>query len=138
MSDNNGLTSIADLFGSPLKRRYAELTLPVSGYRVRIRSWSEHEMSRYLATLSPTAGAGGQRQRKTEAATRLMIAECLVDADGNLLLQAKDIERLKEWDAADTAFLMEKCAEHVGLNTQDVEGLAKNCETTRAANSPSA
>jgi hypothetical protein len=73
---------------------------------------------------------------KLEAQNRGLIARCLVDGDGNRLLVDEQTGRLRDWDAADTSYLYEECARHVGLKREGIEALEKNSEGTIAGESP--
>ena len=125
MTDNNHLASEEELFGKKPARRYCELTMPISGHRVRIQSLTERELSRYQMATLASSGTGLKRSRLEDANRRLIVL-CLVDSAGNRLLNDSHLERLAEWDAADTAYLYDQCASHCGINRQDIEDLAKN------------
>ncbi len=130
----NGQTkfaSVADLFGTPAKRRHDVVTLPISGHTVRIQSLTEREVSNYQAATLATSGTGIRRERLVDANRRLIVL-CLVDESGNRLLNETHISKLADWDAADTQFLYDRCSKHCGLNTRDVEDLVKNSETIPA------
>jgi hypothetical protein len=129
MSEENGLATANQLFNSVGRRRYEELTIPTSGLRVRIRSLTELELSRYQSATIASTGTGLKRS-KLEDASRRLIVLCLVDGEGNPLLRDRDVARLAEWDSADTSFLYEECAKHCGINRQDVGELVKNSEET--------
>lgn len=131
-ADGNGLASVADLFspGGP-DRRYREVTLPVRRVRVRLQSLTERESSEYQATILNTRGGSTAyvRQRLIDANRRLIVL-CMVDGAGNRMLNKNDVERMADWDAADSAFLYDECASHCGLNRDDLEGLVKNSGAT--------
>lgn len=123
-------TSVQDLFAKPAARRYRDVTLPVSGHRVRIQSLTEREMSAYQsATLTQD---GKLKPEKLAAASRRLIALCLVDAAGNRILNDSHVARLAEWDAADTQHLADECQVHVGAKRGDVEDLVKNSDAIPA------
>lgn len=123
-ANGNGLASAEDLLTTKLVRRYREVTLPVSGHRVRIRSLSELELSTFqMATLSKK---GEFAKARLTNANRRLIVICLVDQAGNRLLNDTNLGALANWDGADAAFLYTECAEHCGIREQDIEELAKN------------
>lgn len=124
------LTSIDNLFSSAPKRRFKTLApLPVSGHVLRIRSLTERELSAYHAATI-TQGGTGLKKARLEDANRRMIGQCVVDVEGNRLFTDAHLAKLSEWDAADTQFLYNECASHVGIKTEDIEGLIKNSEGT--------
>lgn len=124
------IATLDDLFGRPCGRRFKVTEpLPVKGVPVRIRSLTEREVSAYNAEAVATKG-DGLRKDKLQDATRRLIALCVVDQDGNPLIPKAKITEIADWDAADTAFLYQECARFCGINTSDIEVLAKNSETT--------
>lgn len=125
MSETNGLATAEQLMAVAGRRRYHELKLPTSDLKVRIRSLTEHELSRYQSATIASSGTG-LRRSKLEDASRRLIVLCLVDDDGNQILSDADVPRLADWDAADTSYLYDECAKHCGINRQDIEDLAKN------------
>jgi len=125
------VNSAAELFGEAPKRRFKVVgPLPVNGKQIRIRSLFEGELSAYQ---TKAITAEGFSPIKMEAQNRRLIAACMVDADGNLLLQDVQAGRLREWDGADTSYLYEECAKHVGIKREGIEAIAKNSEETPAA-----
>jgi len=127
------LASREELFANAFRRRFKELTLPVSGLRVRIRSLSEPELSAYSCQPISADGAGKVRKARLEDATRRLICLSLADADGNRLLSDADAPSLAQWDSADTQYLRAAIAPFVGLQRGDVEDLVKNSDAIRAA-----
>lgn len=127
MSENNGLATAEQLMAATGQRRFKELSLPIRGLRVRIRSLTEREMSRYQSVTIASGGTGLKRS-KLEDASRRLIVLCLVDQDGNQLLGDENLPKLADWDAADTNFLYDECAQHCGINRSDIEDLVKNSE----------
>ncbi len=131
MSEQNGLATAEQLMAATGKRRFKELTLPISGLRVRIRSLTEREVSRYQSATIASRGTGLKRS-KLEDASRRLIVLCLVDHDGNQLLNDGALAGFDEWDSADSGFLYEESANWCGLSQQDIEGLVGNSEGTAA------
>lgn len=130
------LTSANELFDRPARRRYDELTLPVSRHRVRIQSITEKEYSEYTSATVAAKG-NGLRLDRLEDANRRFIALCLVDAQGNRILPTKEAHKLSEWDAGDSAYLYTRCSEHCGINKGDIEELVGNSEPIPVDDSPS-
>lgn len=130
MSESNGkLTNPDEMFGVPAKRRYITITLPVSGYHLRIQSITESEYSAYQAA-SWTKKGDALRPDRLKDSNRRFIAMCLVDSEGNRYLSNKDSTNLSEWDAGDTAYLYSECASHCKINSEDIEESVKNLEET--------
>ncbi len=128
MSETNGkLTNPDEMFGAPIKRRYKAITLPVSGYHVRIQSITEAEFSQYQAAAVSKSGEK-LRPDKLKDANRRFISLCLVDDDGNRILPTKDSGKLSSWDAGDAAYLYNECASHCKINNEDIEDSVKNSE----------
>lgn len=124
------LTSRADLL-APAKRRFKNLTLPVSGHTVRIRSLLEGEKESYEAELFTAKGDQLRKDKLTNARRRLVLI-CLVNDNGERLLSDADIDQLKALDGADMAYLQGECQAHCGFSKGDIEGLVKNSETVHA------
>lgn len=117
-------------FLAPKSRRFQDVTLPVSGDNVRIRSLKEGEKEAYEAELLTSTGK--VKFDKLKSARRRLIQLCLVDENGDLLLQPSDIEQLSELDGADLGYLQDICMVHCGFKEGDIEGLVKNSEAVRA------
>jgi len=135
MSSTNELATFEQLAASGGKRRFDKVTLPVCGLTVRIRSLFEEEVSDYQ-TRVVSAKDEKQRAARLRAASRLLIAMCLVDGEGNPLVPDGEVSKLAKLDGMDTSFLYDECAKHVGINTADVEELVKNSETITPCDSP--
>lgn len=118
-------------FLTPAKRRFKNLTLPVSGQAVRIRSLMEGEKEAYEADLLNPKG--GVKFDKLRTARRRLVQLCLVDADGNPLLEPSDIDKLTVLDGADLGYLQDECMVHCGFKEGDIEGLVKNSDAVHAA-----
>ena len=129
------LATFEELAATGGKRRFDEVTLPVCGLTVRIRSLFEGELSAYQVRVF-SAKDEKTRAARLLAANRILIALCLVDGDGNPLVPDGESSKLGELDGADTACLYEACAKHVGIDTTDVEELVKNSETIPPCDSP--
>ncbi len=132
MSENdNGLATRDELLAATTgKRRFANVTLPVSLLQVRIRSLTERELSEYQGAVIG-ANRGVRRSRLMDANRRLIVL-CVVNADGNLVFQPGDVEVVANWDAADSGYLSDVCSRHSGLSQQDIGDLVKNSETIPA------
>ena len=129
------LATFEELAATGGKRRFDKVTLPVCGLTVRIRSLFEEEVSDYQAKVM-AARDERQRAARLRAANRLLIATCLVDEDGNPIVPDKEISKLAKLDGADTSYLYDECARHVGINTADVEELVGNSDQTTPSDSP--
>ena len=127
MSEQNGLATAEQLMAAAGKRRFKELSLPISGLRVRIRSLTEREVSRYQSATIATSGVGLKRSKLEDAGRRLIVL-CLIDRDGNRLLNDGALAGFDEWDSADSGFLYGECAAWCGLDQKDIEDLVKNSE----------
>ena len=122
------VTSAAELFDESPKRRFKVIgPLPVSKKKIRIQSLSEGELSSYQAVA---VGKDGFRPSRMEDANRRLIARCMVDHEGNRLLTDAQAGKLAQWDSADTTYLYNECATHLGLRRDDVEEAVKNFEAT--------
>lgn len=131
MGEENGLATAAMLLAVKTGRRYKEVDLPVCELKVRIQSITEHELAAYQGeTLSKRGGGTSLSRNRMADANRRLIVLCLVDAAGNRLLHDSHVKQLAEWDAADTQSLYDECATHCGINTRDIEDLAKNSAET--------
>jgi hypothetical protein len=128
MSEVQPLSGIDQLL-TPSKRRYKTVTLPVSGMVVRIQSLTEREVSAFHASALASNGTSVRKSRLEEAARRFIML-CVVDSDGNRMLNESHLPRLADWDSADAGFLYNECAAHAGTKTSDIEDLIKNSETT--------
>lgn len=127
------LATIEQLFGGPSPRRFAVVgPLPVKGCHVRIRSLRDDEISDY--TMSVAMASGVMKQQRMLDANARLICLCLVDGDGHPFANGKEFIKqvLHDWDSADTLFLYEECARHVGLRKGDIESLAKNSDDAPA------
>ena len=117
-------------------RRFKSVPLPICGLTMRIRSLREDEVSDYQAELVARTGRGILPARLKDANRRLM-ALCLVDSAGNRLLGNGDTAKLAKFDNADAAVLYDECANHAGINREDIETLVKNSQPVPVDDSPS-
>lgn len=124
------LSGVDQLFGT-IARRYKIATLPVSQAVIRIQSLTERELSAYHAKAIKPDGRTVNKERIDDSNRRLIVL-CLVDSAGNRILNDSHTVKIGDWDSADASFAYDQCASHVGLKSADIEGLAKNCETTAA------
>jgi len=116
-------------------RRFREVTLPVSALTVRIRSLTEREASNYQAHVFSAANQQ-TRTNRLKAANRLLIALCVVDAEGNRLIPDDRANDIADMDWKDAEHLYAVCAAHSGMSSADVEDLVKNSEPTAPPSSP--
>lgn len=129
MTTNNGYASRAD-FLAPPKRRFKDVYLPASKQTVRIRSLFEGEKEQYEAGL---VNAKGDPTRETmlNSRCRLIIA-CLCDGEGNPTLSEADMDKMRQLDGADLAYLQEECQIMCGFQKGDISDIEKNSEPVRA------
>jgi len=113
-----------DQLFAPAARRYATVVLPTSGLTVRVQSLTERERTVFQAALITRSGETN-RERLLDAGRRLIVL-CLVDGAGNRLLNDGDIQKLAEWDAADTQYLYAECGKHTGISGSPEEAERKN------------
>jgi len=138
MTENNGLATVEQIraVGSRGVRRHKMVgPLPVSGLFLRIQSLTEREMARHDAEAISYSKAGVKRSAIENANARLFV-RCLVDADANRLFADHETAVFADWDAADTRYLYDEIAEHVGVRRADEEAV-KNSEMTIVADSRS-
>jgi len=103
-------------------RRYAEFDVPmVEGYRVRVRSLTESEQSRFEA--SQIKKNGNPNKAAIEASRRKYICLCLVNDENDPYMTPNE---LREVDSRLVNFLFSACAEHNGLNDRDQDALLGN------------
>ena len=121
------------LLGS-FQRRYRDVDTPVG--MLRIQNLNEGEKAAWQDANYDKEG------RLVESwlskSRRRLIAACLVDESGNLLLQPKDAEKLKGLDASVTAVLGDACSEHIGMTKGEKKELEKNSDEAPADDSPTA
>ncbi len=131
-----GTIATADqLFASGGKRRFDTVDLPVAGLTVRIRSLTERELSNYQARIQSSRDEQ-QRHNRLAASNRQFIALCVVDDDGNPVIEPNQVGRLMEMDGADSSHLYDACARHCGVTAQDLDELVKNSGETIPSGSP--
>lgn len=135
MSETTGRTAtLAELQGALKgKRRFTNVTLPVSGLTVRVQSLMAGEQSRYeTAVIGKDGKISPSRMEDAEA--RLVI-KCLVDDAGARLLSDMQVPEVAGWDGADLAYLYRQCAKHCGIN-RSADDLEKNSDATTSDVSP--
>lgn len=131
MSEGNGYAS-REQFLAAAKRRFKDVTLPVSGHKVRIRSLMEGEKEQYEAEMLDKKGGGFRKDMLLNARRRLVVL-CLVDENGDQILNNSDLAALKQLDGADMATLQEECQTFVGFKEGDIEGLVKNSDSVHVS-----
>lgn len=131
MSEENGYADKSQILAAN-KRRFADVD--VAGVqRLRIRSLTEKERSKYEADFLDTEG---KATNLVTGKARLIIL-CVCDASGRRLFSDADIAAILEMDAVVTNSITDACRSHCGFTDADVEDLAKNLKPTRADDSPS-
>lgn len=118
------LASRSDFLGSTCERRYREVTLPISGKRVRIQSLSELERARYEAALID--GNGRRIAARVRDQRARLICLCLVDERGDRLLHDTDVDAVLARDSHDDGYLYDQIFDLVGLANPGVEDAVKN------------
>ena len=119
------------LLGS-FQRRYR--TVETLAGQVRIRNLTEAEKSDFEA--GSLKEDGKLNLNHVRAQRRKLIAAVLVDEAGEPLLQAKDVDRLKDLDAAVTAAIFAAATEHCGFTGDEIEELRKNFDAAGGDDSP--
>lgn len=120
------LTSRSDLL-SLTKRRYKTVEISELGLTFRIQSLTEREKSEYETALLTKTGRSVSRERLTDAARRLMVL-CLVDDNGDRLLEPADVGSLSQLDAIVATKIYDECQSHCGFGDDDIEQIVKNSE----------
>lgn len=128
------LTTVEAMFSGAHKRRFCEVELPISGFRLRLQSLTEKDYSNYQAFFLDKKG--NPVPARLKQANRIFISMCVVDSDGNRFIIGDKVEALEEWDAADTHYLYNECSKHAGISRDDIEGLVKNLEETQGESKP--
>lgn len=120
MSEGNGYATIDDLLAisQQAKRRYRDVTLPVSGLKVQIQSLTEREKSEFETEALNRSGTGTSLS-KVKNARRRFIQKCCVQPR----IEPEHIELLGGIDGADLGHLHSVCAEHVGWDEEDISKL---------------
>jgi len=131
MSESNGFAT-RELLTQRTPRRFT--AVPIDGWgTVRIRSLTELERSRFEATIRDKTGQVSS-VRMIDLKCRLIVL-CVVDAEGNQILQDADITSLREQDSKLTNQLVEAIQSHCGYSDADLGDLEKNLGQTPAASS---
>ncbi len=133
MSSSNGYAS-RETFLKPATRRFRDVELPVSGLKVRIRSLMELEKEKYESETMSRRGT--IRQDMLKNARRRLVVMCLVDGNGDVLLQPDDVEALGHLDGVDIGILQDECMVFCGFREGDIEGLVKNSNGVHVDDSP--
>ena len=131
MSESNGFAT-REVLTQRRPRRFASVEVDGWG-KVRIRSLTELERSRFEASIRDKTGQVSS-SRMVDLKCRLIVL-CVVDAEGNQILQDADISALREQDSKLTNDLVEKIQAHCGYSNADLGDLEKNSGPTPAASS---
>lgn len=117
------------------KRRFRTVTLP-GGHEARLRSLTNSEMRAFRGSF---IGAGAKPiQSRLDRLQQLLVAQSLVDADGNRVLTDEDAmgAAMDDLDGAVVACLFGAAKEHTGFGGDSdwtaLESAAKNSDETRA------
>lgn len=101
------------------ERRFGSFTLPVSGKKVRFRSLTELELSRFERALfveDETADSGYRMEpgRLDDIRARLIVIT-VCDGEGELLFSEADVPAVSTFDPADLVPLYEQIQKHCGI-----------------------
>jgi hypothetical protein len=132
MSEANGFVT-RDMLLRPLVRRFKTVEVPEWG-KFRIRSLTELERSKFEASIRDKKGQVSNT-KLIDLKCRLIVL-CVVDGDGNQLLQNSDIDTLRNQDSKATNTLVDAIQSHCGITDDDMGDLEKNCEATDGGSSP--
>lgn len=131
MSETNGFSKREEmLLRKP--RRIKPVDVPGWG-RFRIRSLTELERSRFEATIRDKTGQVSSN-KMIDLKCRLIVL-CVVDENGDQMLNNADIEELRQQDSMLTNALVEEIQAHCGYSDADLGDLEKNLGPTPAASS---
>ena len=122
-----GRQAFLDVFCSG-KRRFDVRSF--GGLAVRIRSLYQGEIS--AQQMEGLDAKGNPIRARQEDSERRLVQKCVVDADGNLLLQPADVAALAQADPALFYRLYDFCATHCGLK-RDVDPLEAERKNSDAA-----
>ncbi len=103
--------------------RYKEIEF--EGETYRLRNLNERERAEYELKLQDKKG-----RYTFERARRVLIIQCLVDADGKQMLNDEDEAALEMIDGRITGALYDAAQEHCGYDKNEIEELVKNSEST--------
>ena len=120
------LTTRGELLGLT-KRRYKTIEIPELELTFRIHSLTAREKSEYETALLTKTGRSVSRERLTDASRRLMVL-CLVDDNGDRLLEPADVGTLSQLDAIVASKIYDECQSHCGFGDDDIEEIVKNSE----------
>lgn len=133
-------------FLSGCQRRFGECQLPFSGMRVRFRSLTEGEQSKYEldAFQRDDSGALARDENGNLIRDEIAMAQdrsrlivlCLVDEGGNQILKDADVTVIDEMDGADSRFLTQVLREHCGIIPRRESEAKKNGSSTNSEPSP--
>lgn len=121
MSETNGYATPDLLFGSPVKRRFADVQVEGLG-KFRIRSLTDLEKSSYDAAAINKDGKFN-RMAAVSANARICVL-CCVDGEGNPIFCDEHIGKLQELDAGALGELADECRRHCGF--VEIDEAAKN------------
>ena len=106
-----------DAFLSKFGRRYKTLTLPISGDELRIRNLTGREMQEFRASLVDKAGKVIRERWDTQ--DELLIARCVVDADGRPMFTEADVDAMAEMDGGLIEWLAKQCKDWTGFRADN-------------------
>lgn len=104
MSESNGFADRNTFLAATAQRRYGEFVLPVSGVKVRFQSMDAAESAAFDGEEYDFDTETGRRvwnREKVEQTPARLIVACLVNGQGDRLLNQNDIPQVLKMDAAD-------------------------------------
>ena len=127
-SEGNGYVTRDELFSSPPKRRYTDVT--ISGQRFRLRTLNDKEASRHD---SQKLNLQGELNRGViETANVRIIMLVVVDGEGDPLFSGEDFYALQQMDSGFISALAAECLGHCKIDEEP----EKNLPETLADDSP--
>lgn len=123
MSESNGYATREGLFAGRMTRRHVEVI--VDGQKFRLRSLNALESNTIQARML-VEDEEQDRIREIATANCRMIAQCVVDGNGDRLFSDDDICGLAELDAAFVERLARACRKHAEYDPGAVEKAEKN------------
>lgn len=112
---------------------YEVIDAPKWGGKVRIRSLSGHDRAKFEMAIKPVVSENGKTGGKTPNWRELLVAMSIVDADGNLIFEEKDVAVLGKKDAGTLDKVVEAVMKLSGISQRDAETYQGNSETIPSA-----
>lgn len=111
----NGYATAADILGKPKTRRFKDVE--VAGSKFKLRNLFAGEVSEWLST----------NERRPKTINERLIVLTVVDGEGNPVFSHKHVKELQALDGAFIAELGKRCMSHCGIDSlDDLEDDVKN------------